>query len=128
MNAPNNQTLCLELQASVSTAASTAQELTPSRQRELEHVPGHETVEDLDDGQVEVQGFQTHPCEGDEQEVVKEEGCGDAEAYSIRVQGQPRVQQKDQVQQQECKAQIDQDLRWNVPPGFPVVSREKNFI
>lgn len=51
----------------------------------------YEVFEDFDDTQVEVQGLQTHPREGGEQEVVQEEGRGDAEANGIRVERQPGV-------------------------------------
>lgn len=46
----------------------------------------YKVLEDLDDTQVEMQSLQTHPCEGGEQEVVQEEGGGDAEPNGIAVE------------------------------------------
>lgn len=49
----------------------------------------YEVVKDFDDTQVEMQRLQTHPREGGEQEVVQEEGSGDAEAHGVGVERQP---------------------------------------
>lgn len=65
-----------------------------------------------------MQGLQTHPREGGEQEVVQEEGGGDAEARGICVKRQPRVEQEDHVEQEKGKAQVDEDLGWNVSADF----------
>lgn len=64
----------------------------------------------MDDAQVQVQGFQTHPGEGAEQEVVQKEGGGDAKARSFGIQSQPGVEQEDHIEQQEGKTQMHQDL------------------
>lgn len=66
-------------------------------------------------------GLESHPGEGNQQEVVKEPGSGNAEAHSIRIECQPRVYQKDQVQHQQSQAQLDQDFGWNVLTQLPVV-------
>lgn len=86
----------------------------PASQRELEHVARYVAIEDLHQGQVHVHGLQSHPGEGDKQEVVKEPGGGDAEAHSLRVERQPGVHQKDQIEKQQSQAQLDEDFRWNV--------------
>lgn len=64
-------------------------------------------------------GLQSHPGEGDQQEVVKEPGGGDAEAHSLRVERQPRVHQEDQIEEQESQAQLDEDFRWDVLAQLP---------
>ena len=64
-------------------------------------------------------GLQAHPGEGSQQEVVQEPGGGDAEAHSVRVEGQPTIHQEHQVQKQQSHTQLDQDLRWDVLTQFP---------
>lgn len=64
-------------------------------------------------------GLESHPGEGDQQEVVKEPGSGDAEAHSLWVERQPRVHQEDQIKKQQGQAQLDEDLRWNVLTQLP---------
>lgn len=105
--------------------ANLAAELTPANQGELQHVFGHEVVEDFDDGQVHMQSLQPHPGEGDQQEVVQEEGCGNAQTHSICVQRQPRVQQERQVEKEQGKTQMDQDLRRDVVADFSEIKQKK---
>lgn len=76
-------------------------------------------VEDLHEGQVHVHGLESHPGEGDQQEVVKEPGGGDAETHSLRVERQPGVHQEDQIKKQQAQAQLDEDFRWNVLTQLP---------
>lgn len=95
-------------------------ELTPSRQGKLEHVSGHVVVEDPDDGQVHMESLQTHPGEGNQQKVVQEKSCGNAQAHGIRVQSQPRVHQEHQVQKEQTETQMNQDLGRNVAADFSV--------
>lgn len=70
----------------------------PASQGEPEHVAWHIAIEDLHQGQIHVHGLEPHPSKGDQQEVVKEPGGGDAEAHSLRVEGQPGVRQEDQIE------------------------------
>lgn len=72
------------------------------------------TVEDFHEGHVHVDGLKSHPGEGNQQEVVKEPGGGDAKAHSVCVESQPSIHQKDQVQKQQSEAQLDQDFGWNI--------------
>lgn len=72
-----------------------------------------------------MQSLQSHPGEGDQQEVVQEEGCGNAQAYSIFVQRQPRVQQEHQVQQEQAETQMDQDLWRDVTAEFAETKQKK---
>lgn len=65
--------------------------------------------------------LKSHPGEGNQQEVVKEPGGGDAEAHRVRVERQPRIHQEDQVQQQQGQAQLDEDFGWNVLTQLPAV-------
>lgn len=99
----------------------------PASQRELEHVVWYVAVEDLHEGQVHVHGLESHPGEGDQQEVVKEPGGGDAEAHSLRVERQPRVHQEDQIKKQQGQAQLDEDFRWNVLTQLPSDQTVYNF-
>lgn len=80
---------------------------TPADQRELQHVAWYVAVEDFHEGQVHMDGLKPHPGEGNQQEVMKEPGSGDAEAHSLGVERQPRIHQEDQVQQQQSHAKLD---------------------
>lgn len=96
-------------------------ELTPARQRELEHVSAEVRREDLHDAQVHVQRLQPRPGEGGQQEVVQEDGGADAQRRE-RVARQPAVQQEDQVEEEEGGAQLDEDLGRDVPQELPAPS------
>lgn len=72
-----------------------------------------------------MQSLQPHPGEGDQQEVVQEEGCGNAQAYSIFVQRQPWVQQEYQVQQEQAETQMDQDFWRDVMAEFSEIKQKK---
>lgn len=72
-----------------------------------------------------MKGFQTHPREGDEQEVVQEESCRDAEANGVSVESQPGVQQENHVEQKKCQTQVDEDLGWNVSADFAEEIRKR---
>lgn len=98
----------------------------PASQRELEHVARYVAIEDLHEGQVHVHGLESHPGEGDQQEIVKEPGGGDAEAHSLWVERQPRVHQEDQIKKQQGQAQLDEDFRWNVLTQLPSGSDRSN--
>lgn len=87
---------------------------TPTDQSELDHQSGHVAVEDLDQGEIHVDGLQRHPGEWGQQEVVQEEGGGLAQTRGLGVKGEPRVQQEDQVQQEQRQTKMDQDLRGRV--------------
>lgn len=91
----------------------------PADQRELQHVAWYVAVKDFHQSQVHVDGLQSHPGEGDQQEVVKEPGCGNAKAHSLGIERQPRVHQEDQVEQQQSQAQVDQDFRRYVLTQLP---------
>lgn len=66
-------------------------------------------VEDPDGEQVEVEGFQAHPGEGTEKEVV--EGCGPGPAGSSGPLGTtPHIDQEEQVQEEQAAAQRHVDL------------------
>ena len=91
----------------------------PAGKREPQHVVRYVVVEDLDEGQVHVDRLQSHPGEGNQQEVVKEPGGGDAEAQGVWVERQPSVNQEDEVQQQQRQTQLDQDFGWNVLTQLP---------
>lgn len=93
---------------------------TPASQGVLDHVTWYVAVEDLHKGQVHVHSLQSHPGEGDQQEVVKEPGGGDAEAHSLWVERQPRIHQEDQIEKQQGQAQLDEDFRWNVLAQLPL--------
>lgn len=88
--------------------------LTPTRQRELQHVSAEVRREHLHDAQVHVQRLEPRPGEGRQQEVVQEEGGADAQPGD-RLERQPAVQQEDQVEEEERRAELDQDLGGNVP-------------
>lgn len=72
-----------------------------------------------------MQSLQSHPGEGDQQEVVQEEGCGNTQAYSIFVQRQPWVQQEYQVQQEQAETQMDQDFWRDVMAEFSEMKQKK---
>lgn len=44
-----------------------------------------------------------HPGKRRQQEVVQEEGSGDAETHDVGVQSQPSIQQECQVQQKQSQ-------------------------
>lgn len=67
-----------------------------------------------------MQSLETHPGEGDQQEVVQEKSSRNAQAYGIRIQSQPRVHQEHQVQKEKTEAQMNQDLGGNVTADFSV--------
>lgn len=57
-------------------------------------------------------GLQTHPGEGGQQEVVQEDGRGYAQPLIVVNAGEPAVQQEHNVEQQQRRAEVHQDLRW----------------
>lgn len=67
------------------------QPLTPTDDAELEDVSPHVGVKDFDQSDVHVDGLQTHPGEGGQQEVVQEAGHGLTQPIVFQA-GQPTVQ------------------------------------
>lgn len=66
-------------------------QLTPSDDAELEDVSAHVGVKDFDQSNVHVDGLQTHPGEGGQQEVVQEDGNRLTQPIAFQA-GQPAVQ------------------------------------
>lgn len=60
-------------------------------------------------------GFQSHPGERCQEEVVKQERCSRTESI-YTPGGQPGVDQKHQVQAQQRQGKVDEDLRGVVSP------------
>lgn len=54
-------------------------------------------------------GFQPHPHEGGEQQVVLHGGCGDGQAI-IGEGAEPGVEEEKQVEAQQGSRQVDEDL------------------
>lgn len=54
--------------------------------------------------------FHGHPGKRRQQEVVQEEGSGDAETPNIGVESQPSIQQKGEVQKKQSQTQMDRDF------------------
>lgn len=96
--------------------------LTPTGEGDLQHVSAEVGQEDLHHAQVHVQRLKPRPREGRQQEVVQEEGGADAEPPG-RIPGQPAIQQEDQVEEEEGHAELDQDLRRDVPQKLPKTRR-----
>lgn len=65
--------------------------LTPADDAELEDVSSDVGVEDFDQSDVHVDGLQTHPGEGRQQEVVQKHGHRHTRPLSVQT-GQPAVQ------------------------------------
>lgn len=65
-----------------------------------------------------MQGLKPRPGERGQQEVVQEPGGADAEAAG-RIPRQPAVQEEEQVEEEERHAELDQDLRRDIPQKFP---------
>lgn len=92
--------------------------LTPSDDAELEDVSAYVGVEDFDQSDVHVDGLQTHPCEGGQQEVMQQDGHGETQPVDVQTR-QPAVQQEHHVEEQQRRAQVHQDLRGVVTSQFP---------
>lgn len=73
--------------------------LTPSDSAELEHARRDVCIEDLDQCQVHVHGFQPHPHEGGKQQVVLHGGRGDGQAV-VGEGAEPGVEEEEQVETQ----------------------------
>ncbi|KAK2085134.1 hypothetical protein P7K49_036434 [Saguinus oedipus] len=83
---------------------------TPAHQAQLQEVVPKVGVEDPDGEQVEVEGFQAHPGEDTEQEVVVDGPPGPA--GSIRaLRATPHSDQEGQIQQEQAATQGHVDLR-----------------
>lgn len=65
-----------------------------------------------------MQGLKPRPGERGQQEVVQEEGGADAQPAGWMPR-QPAIQQEEQVEEEERRAELDQDLSWNVPQKLP---------
>lgn len=92
--------------------------LTPSHHAELEDVRRHVDVKDFDQGEVHVNCLQSHPGERCQEEVVQCRCHGHTEAPHLPG-GQPRVDQKDQIEAQQRQRQIEEDLRRVVTTQLP---------
>lgn len=90
-------------------------DLTPTQDAEFEDVGGHVDVEDFHKCKIHMNGFQSHPGERRQEEVVKQGGRSHTQAINAPG-GQPGVDQKHQVQAQQRQGQVDEDLRGVVPP------------
>lgn len=106
----------------VLTRSRDAEFLTPTSEGDLQHVSAEVGQEHLHHAQVHVQRLKPRPREGRQQEVVQEEGGADAEPPG-RILRQPAVQQEDQVEEEEGHAELDQDLRRDVPEKLPETRR-----
>lgn len=93
--------------------------LTPSDGAELQHVRRDIGVEDLDQREVHVHGLQAHPHEGGQDQVVQGGGRGHGEAVAGEG-GEPGVEEEEQVEAQQGKRQVDEDLRGVVAAQLPV--------
>lgn len=90
-------------------------DLTPSQDAEFEDVAGHVDVKDFHKCKIHMNGFQSHPGERGQEEVVKQGGRSHTQAINTPG-GQPGVEQKHQVQAQQRQGQVDEDLRGVVSP------------
>lgn len=89
--------------------------LTPSQDAEFEDVRGHVDIKDLHKCKIHMDGLQSHPSEGRQEEVVKQGRGGHAESVDTPG-GQPGVDQEHQVQAHQGQGQVDEDLRGVVSP------------
>lgn len=83
-------------------------------------------MEDLDQGQVHVEGLQAHPGEGGQHEVVEHGRRGDAQAV-VGEWREPGVQQEHHAQAQQGEWQVDEDLGWVLSPHLPVREETGKF-
>lgn len=74
--------------------------LTPSDGAELEHVQRDVGVEDLDERHVHVHGFQAHPHQGGQHQVVLDGSRGNGQAFAGEGR-EPGVEQEEQVEAQQ---------------------------
>lgn len=102
-------------------------ELTPSHDAELEDVSAYVGVEDFDQSDVHVHRLQAHPGEGGQQEVVQQDGCRYAQPLAVDHTGEPAVQQEHDVEEQQRRAQVHQDLRRIIPAQFPGRMEKRTF-
>lgn len=84
--------------------------LTPSQNAELEDIRGHVDVKYFDKRKIHVNGLQAHPGERRQEEVLQRGRYRHAEAMKTP-RSQPGVDQKHQVQAQQCQGEVDEDLR-----------------
>lgn len=96
--------------------------LTPTQNTEFEDVRGHVDVKDFYKREIHVNGFQAHPGERRQQEVVKQGGGSHAETVEPPG-GEPGVEQKQQVEAQQSQGQVDEDLRGVVSPELSDMER-----
>lgn len=92
--------------------------LTPAQNAEFQDVRGHVDVKDLHKCKIHVNGLQSHPGEGGQEEVVKQRRRRRAESVNAPG-GEPGVDQEDQVQAQQRQGEVEEDLRGVVPPQLP---------
>lgn len=102
-------------------------ELTPSNDAELEDVSAYVGVEDLDQSDVHVNGLQAHPGEGGQQKVVQKDSRRRAQPLVFDHGGKPPVQQEDNVEEQQRRAEVHQDLRWIISSQLPVRMEKLTF-
>ena len=99
---------------------------TPAHKAQLQEVVAEVGVKDLDDKQVEVEGFQAHPGEGTEQEVVEDGPPGPAGSVGP-LQALPHIEEEGQIQEKQADAQGHMDLggvfRLEPLPGEPRARR-----
>ena len=99
---------------------------TPAHEAQLQEVVAEVGVKDLDHEQVEVEGFQAHPREGTEQEVVEDSPPGPAGSFGP-LKALPHIDEEGQIQEKQADAQGYMDLggvfRLEPLPGEPGTRR-----
>lgn len=72
-------------------------------------------------------GFQAHPREGGQQEVVQR--CSGGNAQTVVGEGrEPRVEKENHAQSQQSGRQIDEYLRWVVPAQLSEVHKKQTQL
>lgn len=100
---------------------------TPTNHTEFKDVFSDVGVEHLDKGQVHVECFQAHPCEWNQEKVVKKHSHWDAEASTV-VESDPWIQEEDQVQQEQSSTQLDENFGRIIPPDLSKRKRAKKKL
>lgn len=98
--------------------------LTPTDDAEFQDVSANVSVEYFHQSNVHVDCFQPHPGEGCEEEEVQQRRDGSAQTLHVKG-GDPTVQEEAEVQQQQCCAQVHQDLGGIIPSQFSKMEKRK---
>lgn len=91
--------------------------LTPANDAEFQDVSANVSVKYFNQGNIHVNGFQTHPGKGCKKEEMEQDSNCRAKAIHMK-RGDPAIQEEEEIQEQQGCTQVHQDFRRIVPSQF----------